>query len=126
MTTPEKDQIAARLDEVKDPCSVTAGNPMGLAEMGLIKSAEVSDDGDVSLVLRLTSPFCEMIGFLKSQAEEKVGALPGVRSVSVTTDSGFDWSPEDMSPEQQQRRRDRLAAVRDDVLRHRRLPISAV
>lgn len=120
------DDIRARLDEVKDPCSVTAGNPMGLAEMGLIKSTEVSDDGDVSLVLRLTSPFCEMIGFLKSQAEEKVGALPGVRSVTVTTDSGFDWSPEDMSAEQQRRRRERLAAVRNDVLRHRRLPISAV
>lgn len=126
MTPEERAQIHARLDEVKDPCSVTAGNPMGLAEMGLIKSAEVSDGGDVSLVLRLTSPFCEMIGFLKSQAEEKVGALPGVRSVSVATDSGFDWSPEDMSAEQQQRRRARLAVMRDEALRHRRLPISTV
>lgn len=124
--TPDHDQIAGALDQVKDPCSVTAGSPMGLAEMGMIKTAEVSDDGDVALVLRLTSPFCEMIGFLKSQAEEKIGGLPGVRSVTVSADSGFDWSPDDMSPERQQQRRDRLAAVREDALRHRRLPISAV
>lgn len=124
--TVEHERILERLDEVKDPCSVTAGEPMGLAEMGLVKSTDVSDDGDVSLVLRLTSPFCEMIGFLTSQAEEKVGGLPGVRSVRVATDSGFDWSPEDMSPEMQHRRQARLSAVREDVLRHRRLPISAV
>jgi len=117
-------RIRARLDQVKDPCSVTAGTPMGLDEMGLVRSVDVSDDGEVSVVLRLTSPFCEMIGFLKSSAIGEIEQLPGVASVTVESDSGFDWSPEDMAPHLQQRRSDRLSAVHADVAAHRRLPLT--
>lgn len=119
-------RVRARLDRVKDPCSVTAGTPMGLDEMGLVRSVDVSadGDGDVSIVLRLTSPFCEMIGFLKSSAIGEVEQLPGVASVTVESDSGFDWSPEDMAPHLQRRREERLSAVRADVAAHHRLPLT--
>ncbi len=119
-----RERVLGRLDEVKDPCSVATGTPMGLAEMGLVRSVEISDDGEVDVVLRLTSPFCEMIGFLKSSAIGKIEDLPGVASVTVESDSGFDWSPEDMAPHLQQRREERLAAVRADVAAHRRLPLT--
>lgn len=119
-----EERILGRLDEVKDPCSVATGTPMGLTEMGLVKSVDVSDDGEVRVVLRLTSPFCEMIGFLKSSAIDKIADLPAVASVSVESDSGFDWSPDDMAPHQQERRAERLRAVRADVAAHRRLPLT--
>lgn len=96
------------LDEIKDPCSVGFGDPMGLVEMGLVRSVEISPGGDVNVCLRLTSPFCEMIGFFKNTAVDKIRDLPSVGSVAVETDSGFDWSPEFMSPARQQRRRERL------------------
>lgn len=96
------------LDEIKDPCSVGFGDPMGLVEMGLVRSVEISPGGDVNVCLRLTSPFCEMIGFFKNTAVDKISDLPSVGSVAVETDSGFDWSPEFMSPARQQRRRERL------------------
>jgi metal-sulfur cluster biosynthetic enzyme len=107
-----RERILGRLDEIKDPCSVATGSPMGLAEMGLVKSLDISDDGEVGLVLRLTSPFCEMIGFLKQSAIEKIADLPAVASVTVESDSGFDWSPEDMAPHLQRQRNERLAAYR--------------
>ena len=100
------------LDEIKDPCSVGFGDPMGLVEMGLVRSVEISPGGDVSICLRLTSPFCEMIGFFKNTALDKIRDLPSVGSVAVEADSGFDWSPEYMSPARQQQRRDRVQLLR--------------
>lgn len=108
-------QIHRQLDEIKDPCSVATGEPMGMSEMGLVESVDVSDDGDVIVGLRLTSPFCEMIGFLRSEVIAKVGALPSVRSVDVRSDSGFDWSPDDMAPHLRRRRAERLAAMREEA-----------
>ena len=119
-----RERLLRRLDEVKDPCSVTAGNPMGLAEMGLVRSVDISDAGRVTVVLRLTSPFCEMIGFFTSQVTEKTADLDGVRTVTVQTDSGFDWSPDDMAPHLQRQREQRLLAIRADVAAHRRLPLT--
>ena len=121
-----RDRVLGRLDEVKDPCSVATGAPMGLTEMGLVKSVEVGEDGAVRVVLRLTSPFCEMIGFLKASAIDGIRRLPGVAAVTVESDSGFDWSPEDMAPHQQRRRAERLAAVRADVAAHRAPPLVAL
>lgn len=107
-----RDEILRVLDEIKDPCSVGFGDPMGLAEMGLIRDVEISLDGDVSVCLRLTSPFCEMIGFFKNTAIDKIRELPSVRSVVIEADSGFDWSPEFMSPARQQQRRERVRTLR--------------
>ena len=106
-----RDDIFRVLDEIKDPCSVGFGNPMGLVEMGLVRSVEISPGGDVSIGLRLTSPFCEMIGFFKHTALEKISELPSVGSVAIETDSGFDWSPEFMSPARQQQRREHVRAL---------------
>jgi len=116
-------EILRALDEVKDPCSVTAGDSLGLTEMGLVRSVDVSSEGAVTVTLRLTSPFCEMIGFLKTSALDGLQALPGVSSVTVEADSGFDWSTEHMSPQVRERREERLRAIRADVEARRRLPL---
>jgi metal-sulfur cluster biosynthetic enzyme len=100
--------ILERLDEIKDPCSAASGVPMGLSEMGLIDSVEISADGDVEVNLRLTSPFCHMIAFLKKESIARVGALPAVRSVTVNADNGLDWSPGRISPAARSRRQQRL------------------
>lgn len=96
--------IIAALDEIKDPCSVASGVPMGLGEMGLIGALEVSDLGAVSIELRLTSPFCHMIGFFKTEAHARLMALPGVTSVSLSADNGLDWTPEMISSSSKERR----------------------
>lgn len=119
---PDREEIRREawrlLDEIKDPCSCAGGTPIGLAEMGLVKSVDVSPEGEVEIDLRLTSPFCHMIGFMKKSAIEKVGRLDGVTSVDLHGDAGLDWSPELISPEA----RARLSDRRDDA--SRRLPLA--
>lgn len=90
-------QIVSELDEIKDPCSVAAGTPFGLSEMGLVDEIAISDTGDVLVKLRLTSPFCHMIGFFKQEATRRINALAGVNSVELIADNGLDWSPSRIS-----------------------------
>jgi metal-sulfur cluster biosynthetic enzyme len=96
--------ILAELDEIKDPCSMASGVPMGLAEMGLIDTLDITPGGEVVIQLRLTSPFCHMIGFFKTEAQRRVMTLPGITSVSLSADNGLDWTPERISPAAQARR----------------------
>lgn len=100
--------IRAVLDEIKDPCSLAAGTPLGLSEMGLVKTVAIAGDGSVAIDLKLTSPFCHMLGFFQAEAMRRVGALDGVSSVELTADNGLDWSPRDIAPAAQARRAVRL------------------
>jgi metal-sulfur cluster biosynthetic enzyme len=111
------------LDEVKDPCSIATSVPMGLVEMGIVKAVHVDGAGRVEIELRLTSPVCEMVGYMKSEALAKVGSLPGVTSVSVRHDSGLDWTPDLIAPEARERRNRRLQTLRAvHELKHMALP----
>jgi metal-sulfur cluster biosynthetic enzyme len=107
------------LDEIHDPCSVASSVPMGLAEMGVVKSVAVSETGRVAITLRLTSPFCEMISFMRTESVRKVEALDGVTECVVDHDSGFDWDDDMIAPPAAQRRRLRLAAIRQEHESHR-------
>lgn len=79
--------------------------------MGLVKSIDISPDGHVAIQLRLTSPFCHMIGFFKSDAIRRVSAIPGVVGVTVNADDGLDWSPSNMSATAQERRSAQLRSM---------------
>lgn len=105
-----KDRIRAQLDEIKDPCSLAAGTPLGLDEMGLVKDVVIDASGDVTIDLRLTSPFCHMIGFFQQEATRRVQALCGAQNVTLRADNGLDWSPGFLSPAAQARRGAHLAA----------------
>ena len=104
--------ICRELDGIKDPCSVASGVPLGLDEMGLVDQVEIDAGGAVTLKLRLTSPFCHMIGFFKTEAARRVGALPGVTTVTLEADNGLDWSPSRISIAGQARREAHLARMR--------------
>lgn len=105
-------EILRALDEIKDPCSIATSVPMGLAEMGLIARVTVASDGGVEITLRLSSPVCEMVGYLRSEAIARASAIAGVRSVIVRHDSGLDWTPDLIAPAAQVRRRSRLERLR--------------
>ena len=112
MTALLEPAIRAILDDIKDPCSIAASVPMGLDEMGIIGSLAVTSDGAVDVQLRLTSPFCEMIAYMRNEIIARVSKLPGVTAVSVGHDSGFDWDHDMIAPEAQARRQRRLAQLR--------------
>jgi metal-sulfur cluster biosynthetic enzyme len=103
-------EIRRLLDTIGDPCAVAQGVPMGIGEMGLVERAESGPGGHVEIALRLTSPSCLMVGYFRVEAERLVLAIPGVRSVAVSCDTGLDWRPEMMSEAGRRRRREALLA----------------
>jgi metal-sulfur cluster biosynthetic enzyme len=111
----DREALAARirhdLDAIKDPCSLASGVPLGLDEMGIVDTVTIAPDSAVTVSLRLTSPFCHMIGFFKNETDRIVGALPGVTSVELVADDGLDWSPSRISAAGQAKRAARIAAM---------------
>jgi len=103
--------VLQRLNEVLDPCSVAAGRPMGLVEMGMIAKVDISAGGQVDVHLRLTSPACYLIASIESQCVARASACAGVKDVVVHPDEGLDWSPRLMSAEIQLERSQRFEAT---------------
>ncbi|MFS0737151.1 iron-sulfur cluster assembly protein [Sphingomonas sp. 1P06PA] len=111
LRAPSAAAIRRVLDEIHDPCSLAGGVPLGLDEMGLIDRIDISDDGAIEIRLRLTAPFCHMIGYFKTEATQRVMALPGVTAVALIADNGLDWAPERMSEAAQAKRAAHLARM---------------
>jgi metal-sulfur cluster biosynthetic enzyme len=101
--------VLAALDDVVDPCSVSAGVALGLVQMGLVRDLSVDPSGNVTVVLRLTSPGC-MIGVVQfpEQIHKRLASVDGVADVNVEFDHNFDWSEDAVSAQG----RERLAEVR--------------
>jgi len=103
--------VRSELNEILDPCSVVAGAPAGIDEIGLIRALSVEQvRGGVAIVLRIgvTEPGCMMGASFAIKARERLEALAGVVSVDVELDHAADWDPADLDPAYVQR----LAVVR--------------
>ena len=117
-----RERIGELLNGIVDPCSAAAGAPAGLVEMGLIRTLEVAegDDGlEVTVVVRVTHPSCMMAPVFLAQVQNLVHELPGVGAIHASLDTGFDWTPNDMTPEY----RERLSRHRAAVGRGPELPV---
>jgi metal-sulfur cluster biosynthetic enzyme len=116
-------EVRAALDEILDPCSVAAGAPAGLVEMGLLRALELSDGEDgarIRLRIGVTEPGCLMGASFAAQARARLELLGGVASVEIELDHANDWMPSDIDPAYQ-RRLDAVRSTRREALEHRRL-----
>jgi metal-sulfur cluster biosynthetic enzyme len=100
-------EVRDLLNTIVDPCSVAAGAPAGLGDMGLIRAVEV-DDRTVSVRIGLTEPGCMMGASFVVRARELLAAQPGVEAVTVELEQDCDWSPALLDAEYARR----LAVVR--------------
>lgn len=110
--------IRAALNEVVDPCSVVAGAPAGIDEMGLVRKLSVSHapgGAAIEVWIGVTEPGCLMGASFAVRARERLEALEGVASVDVQLDHQADWEPADIDPAYAKR----LAAVRGATERTR-------
>lgn len=71
--------------------------PVNIYELGLVYDLGVSADGDVTILMTLTSPSCPVAESLPPEVEAKVGAVEGVRAVKVDLTWDPPWTPERMS-----------------------------
>jgi metal-sulfur cluster biosynthetic enzyme len=92
-----QERILCALGEVTDPCSVSAGAPLSVVDMGMITSVEVDETGAVSIGMRATSAMCTMIAGIMKVAEDRVAEVEGVRTVAVILGSGPIWTEADMT-----------------------------
>ena len=103
---PTEADVRAVLNTIVDPCSVGAGSPAGLADMGLIRRVELTETAeatDMRVVIGVTEYGCLMGAPFAVEAYRLLEALPGVGTVQVDLDETFDWLPEDMSPAYRER-----------------------
>ncbi|MGI8513032.1 MAG: metal-sulfur cluster assembly factor [Solirubrobacteraceae bacterium] len=106
-----EDAIRAELNEIVDPCSLVAGAPAGIDELGLVRGLSLTEaPGGVAIEVRIgvTEPGCMMGASFAIRARERLEALAGVVAVDVQLDHTGDWDPSDIDPAYTER----LATVR--------------
>lgn len=115
-------QVRAALNAVIDPCSVVAGAPAGLAEMGLVRALEVThgeDGATIRVRIGVTEPGCLMGASFAARARAQLERLDGVAHIEIELDHASDWMPSDMDGDYQ-RRLDTVRATRRATLERRR------
>lgn len=112
---PDRDAVLELLNQVVDPCSVAAGLPAGLVDMGLVVDVDVTGpelERTVEVVLTITEPGCLMAVPFVERAREVLSTAEGVASVDVSVDLHRMWTPEDMSADYQAALADKRANSR--------------
>ncbi|WP_322770342.1 metal-sulfur cluster assembly factor [Frankia sp. Cr1] len=111
------------LNTILDPCSVTAGVPAGLDDMGLVHDVRVMDDGaggqQVSVAVGVTEPTCLLLGSFAAEAKRQLRGLPGVSAVDVRLKTDLDWSEQDLAPDYRRKLKEHRQILRSTI----RLPI---
>lgn len=91
---PTKDEVMEALKEVLDP-----ELRLSIVDLGLIYDVDITDDGNVTVTMTLTTPGCPLNEYLPAQVDEAVSRLDGVRHVDVNLVWDPPWNPDLMSDE---------------------------
>lgn len=73
--------------------------PVNIWELGLIYDIKTDDEANVEIDMTLTSPMCPVAGSLPPEIENKVMAIPGVKSCKVNVVWDPPWGLHMMSEE---------------------------
>ncbi|CUU11028.1 MAG: iron-sulfur cluster assembly protein [Fimbriimonadales bacterium] len=89
-----REQVWEILHDVYDP-----EIPLNIADLGLIYDLQVSDQGEVYILMTLTAPGCPVGDMIADEIRDRVMSLPGVQDVQVEFTFDPLWSPERISEE---------------------------
>ena len=73
--------------------------PVDIYELGLVYDVQISEDGDVKVVMTLTTPNCPVAESLPQEVKEKVAAVENVKSVDLDLTFEPSWNKDMMSEE---------------------------
>lgn len=96
--------VEEALGRVHDPCSVAAGRPKSLIEMGLVLGWTWTGPGRLHVDLCVTFAGCTMAPHFVEAARQELLAMEGVAEVELEVDTNFFWTPERMAPDAEPRR----------------------
>lgn len=88
------EEIISVLKSVYDP-----EIPVDIYELGLIYDVQISEDGDVKIIMTLTTPNCPVAESLPQEVKDKVGEVEGVKSVDLELTFEPSWNKDMMSEE---------------------------
>ena len=88
------EEIIKELKSVYDP-----EIPVDIYELGLVYDVQISDEGDVLVIMTLTSPNCPVAETLPVEVEDKVRGVEGVKSAKIDLTFEPTWTKEMMSEE---------------------------
>lgn len=88
------EEIVQELSSIYDP-----EIPVNIYELGLIYDVQVSEDGDVKILMTLTSPNCPVAESLPEEVKQKVGTVGVVKDVEVEITFEPQWTKDMMSEE---------------------------
>jgi FeS assembly SUF system protein len=88
------DDIVDMLRSIFDP-----EIPVNIYELGLIYDVQVSSEGDVMILMTLTSPNCPVAESMPEEVKQKVGTLDQVKEAQVTITFEPPWTKDMMSEE---------------------------
>ncbi|MCC7302495.1 MAG: DUF59 domain-containing protein [Bacteroidia bacterium] len=71
--------------------------PVDIWELGLIYEININDEKDLEVVMTLTSPSCPVAEVLPPDVEDKLRAIPGIKSAKVRVTFEPPWEKEMMS-----------------------------
>ena len=73
--------------------------PVDIYELGLIYGVDITEDGDATITMTLTTPHCPVAESLPNEVELRVLSVPGVRDAVVNLVWDPPWDPSKMSDE---------------------------
>ena len=73
--------------------------PVDIYELGLIYDVDISEDGDATVTMTLTTPHCPVAELLPNEVELRVLSVPGIRDAVVNLVWDPPWDPSKMSDE---------------------------
>ena len=73
--------------------------PVDIYELGLIYDVEISEDGDATITMTLTTPHCPVAESLPQEVELRVLSVPGIRDAVVNLVWDPPWDPSKMTDE---------------------------
>lgn len=87
------DEIRAVFAQIHDPCSVAAGRPVSLLDMGLVRGWTLEDQ-ILSVTFCVTFAGCTMAPHFMETAARDLGLIVGVERVETKVDTEFVWTPD--------------------------------
>lgn len=76
-------EIEARLNVIRDPCSVAMRDPMSLVEMGLIEDIALGENGCVTVTMCLTDTSCVHFNGMVAYITDALMPMAGITEVRV-------------------------------------------
>ena len=95
------EQIATIFENIIKPLKTVFDPeiPVDIYELGLVHDVQISEDGDVKVVMTLTTPNCPVAESLPQEVKEKVAAVENVKSVDLELTFEPSWNKDMMSEE---------------------------